>query len=253
MYQVDYNSYRSVRGFNRRVRFLIIHYTSINFGNSIVSLTGASVSAHYLVPNPSDKSYADAGFKNMRIFNLVHEHERAWHAGDSSWDGRSNLNDISIGIEIVNLASDNEGVFIFPPYNPIQIDAIKELMKNILQRYPDILPMNVIGHSDISPGRKSDPGSAFPWKDLYMTGIGAWFDKKTKDKYIGEFRRFLPSKEDVCGMLKRYGYDTSISESDIGYEQLIRAFQLHFRSCNYSGKLDAETAAILYALVEKYR
>ncbi|SUG29913.1 N-acetylmuramoyl-L-alanine amidase [Salmonella enterica subsp. arizonae] len=63
----------------------------------------------------------------MRIFNLVDENERAWHAGVSSWAGRSNLNDTSIGIEMVNLASDNNGVFVFPPYNPVLIDAIKEL------------------------------------------------------------------------------------------------------------------------------
>jgi N-acetyl-anhydromuramyl-L-alanine amidase AmpD len=81
MYQVDYNSYRSVNGFNRRVRFLIMHYTALDFENSIIALTGSSVSAHYLVPDPSDKSYTGAGFKDMRIFNLVDENERAWHAG----------------------------------------------------------------------------------------------------------------------------------------------------------------------------
>lgn len=253
MYQVDYNSYRSVKGFNRRVRFLIMHYTALDFGNSIIALTGSSVSAHYLVPDPSDKSYAGAGFKDMRIFNLVDENERAWHAGVSSWAGRSNLNDTSIGIETVNLATDNNGAFTFPPYNPVQIDAIKELPLNILQRYPDITPVNVVGHSDIAPGRKSDPGAAFPWKELYAAGIGAWFDEETKHKYVEQFSHALPSKDDVTGMLKRYGYDTSGSGSDTGYAQLIRAFQLHFRPCNYSGKLDTETAAILYALVEKYK
>ncbi|OAD97976.1 N-acetylmuramoyl-L-alanine amidase [Pantoea sp. OXWO6B1] len=253
MYQVDYNSYRSVKGFNRRVRFLIMHYTALDFENSIIALTGSSVSAHYLVPDPSDKSYAGAGFKDMRIFNLVDENERAWHAGVSSWVGRSNLNDTSIGIETVNLATDNNGVFTFPPYNPVQIDAIKELALNILQRYPDITPMNVVGHSDIAPGRKSDPGATFPWKELYAAGIGAWFDEETKHKYAEQFSYSLPSKDNITEMLKRYGYDTSGSRSDTGYAQLIRALQLHFRPCNYSGKLDAETAAILYALVEKYK
>ncbi|MGN7972375.1 N-acetylmuramoyl-L-alanine amidase [Serratia sp. 22264] len=253
MYQVDYNSYRSVKGFNRRVRFLVMHYTALNFSESILALTGPSVSAHYLVPDPSDKTYIDAGFKDMRIFNLVDENERAWHAGVSSWAGRSNINDTAIGIETVNLATDHNGVFTFPPYNPIQIEAIKALAANILQRYPDITPVNVVGHSDISPGRKSDPGSAFPWKELYDSGIGAWFDEETKDKYVKQFCKTLPPKDDIIEKLKRYGYDTSGSGSEAGYAQLIRAFQLHFRPCNYSGKMDAETAAVIYALVEKYK
>lgn len=253
MLQIDYNSYRSVKGFNRRVRFLVMHYTAVDFNASIRALTGPSVSAHYLVPDPSDKTYIAAGFKNMRIFNLVDECERAWHAGVSSWDGRNNLNDTAIGIEIVYLATDNNGVFTFPSYDTTQIDALKGLVINILQRYPDITPANVIGHSDISPGRKSDPGAAFPWKALYVAGIGAWFDDKTKDDYAKRFYQTTPAKEDIIVKLKQYGYDTSGAGSDVGYSQLIRAFQLHFRPCNYSGKLDAETAAILYALVEKYK
>ncbi|MFP1788530.1 N-acetylmuramoyl-L-alanine amidase [Lonsdalea quercina] len=253
MYQIDYNSYRSVNGFNRRVRFLIMHYTALDFDNSIITLTGSSVSAHYLVPDPSDNSYTDAGFEDMRIFNLVDENERAWHAGVSSWADRSNLNDSSIGIETVNLATDDNGIFSFPPYNSVQIDAVKELAINILQRYPDITLVNVIGHSDIAPGRKSDPGPAFPWEELYAAGVGAWFDEETKQKYVEQFTLSSPSKDDVTGMLGRYGYDTSGSGSDDGYTQLIRAFQLHFRPSDYSGVLDTETAAILYALVEKYK
>jgi len=254
MYHIDYNSYRSVKGFNRRVRFLVMHYTAVDFAKSTELLSGdGGASAHYLVPDPTDKSYMDAGFKELRIFNLVDENDRAWHAGVSSWDGRSNLNDSSLGIEIVNLASDDNGQFTFPPYHPDQIAAIKQLALNIIQRYPDLSPTNIVAHSDISPYRKSDPGAAFPWKELYDCGIGAWFDEETKDKYLEKFQCSLPAKGDIVSNLQKYGYDISQSSTDSGYQQLIRAFQLHYRQCNYSGVLDSETAAIVYALVEKYK
>ncbi|XBS68134.1 N-acetylmuramoyl-L-alanine amidase [Acerihabitans sp. KWT182] len=252
MYQIDYNSYRTIAGFNRRVRFLVMHYTAINFKGSVAALTGSSVSAHYLVPDPSDKTYQEAGFKDMRIFNLVDENERAWHAGVSVWAGRGNLNDTAIGIETVNVATDINGVFDFPPYHPTQIDAIKQLASNILQRYPDIAPTNVVGHSDIAPGRKSDPGAAFPWKALYDAGIGAWYEDEAKQRYQAQFSNQLPVKADIVAKLSRYGYDISATGAESGYRSVIRAFQLHFRQQNYNGVLDAETAAVLYALVEKY-
>ncbi len=252
MYQIDYNSYRSVKSFSRRVHFLVMHYTAIDFKASIMALTGEKVSAHYLVPDPSEQTYREAGFKDMRIFNLVDENERAWHAGVSSWAGHSHLNDASIGIEIVNLATYHDGTGMFPPYNPIQIDAVKELALNILQRYPDIMPTDVVGHSDIAIGRKSDPGAAFPWRELYSAGIGAWYDDELKSHYQEQFSKNLPPKEEVLAKLKCYGYDISAACTQTGYKDLIRAFQLHFRQENYDGILDVETAAILYALVDKY-
>ncbi|HEY0286867.1 MAG TPA: N-acetylmuramoyl-L-alanine amidase [Pseudomonas sp.] len=251
MYRIDYNSFRSAKSFDRRVRFLVMHYTAIDFKASVAALT-SSVSSHYLVPDPTEKTYIEAGFKDMRIFNLVDENERAWHAGVSQWAGRSNLNDTSIGIEIVNLATDNNGDFTFPPYNPTQIDAVKELAANILQRYPSIKPTHVVGHSDIALGRKSDPGAVFPWQELYAAGIGAWYDYCTKQNYVKQFCNALPAKTDIIAKLKQYGYDTSGAGTESGYNTLLRAFQLHFRQQQYDGVLDAETAAILYALVDKY-
>lgn len=176
MYHIDYNHYRSVSGFNRRVRFLVFHYTTANFASSVATLTGKYVSAHYLAPDPTDQTYINAGFKDMRLFNLVDESERAWHAGVSTWANRTNLNDTSIGIEMVNLAHDEgDGNSVFPPYNPTQINAVIQLAFNIMQRYPDIAPTNVVAHSDIAVGRKNDPGPQFPWKKLYKVGIGAWY------------------------------------------------------------------------------
>lgn len=252
MYIIDYNSYRSVKGFNRRARFLILHYTAGEFQGSVNTLTGPSVSAHYLVPDPLDKTYVAAGFKDLRIFNLVDENERAWHAGASAWGSRNNLNDTSIGIEIVNDASFDQGVFTFPPYNAQQIEAVKQLALSILQRYPDITPVHVLGHSDIAPGRKNDPGPAFPWKELHAAGIGAWYDEATKQRYQARFSCDLPARAQVLAKLKVYGYDVSGAVTDSGYRTLVRALQLHFRPERYDGALDAETAAVLYALVDKY-
>ncbi|WP_093413400.1 MULTISPECIES: N-acetylmuramoyl-L-alanine amidase [unclassified Pseudomonas] len=246
------NNFRSM-GYNSRVRFLILHYTAGNFSSSLTALTGANVSAHYLVPDISDTTYVNAGFTDQQIFSLVDENHRAWHAGVSQWGERSNLNDTSIGIEIVNLASDNQGQFTFPPYHPQQIAAIEQLALDILKRYPDISPRNVVGHSDISVGRKSDPGPAFPWHALYVKGIGAWYDAATQCACLQEYQKNgLPTRTQSLALFKAYGYDIASATTELGFQQLVRAFQLHFRPEKYDGVLDLETAANLVALVKKY-
>jgi len=253
MYPINSTSYRSKNGYNNRVRFLVFHYTAANFSSSVSALTGASVSAHYLIPDFNDPSYLKAGFNEPQIFNLVDENRRAWHAGVSSWSGRNNLNDTSIGVEVVNLATDNQGQFTFPPYQPQQVEAIQYLASNILKRYPDISPINVVGHSDIAAGRKSDPGPMFPWQALYAKGIGAWFDETTQKACMGNYQcNGLPTREHLLGLFRKYGYDTSAATTELGFQRLVRAFQLHFRPARHDGVMDIETAANLAALVKKY-
>lgn len=251
MYKINSDAFRS-QAYNSRVRFLILHYTAGNFASSIEILTGGNVSAHYLVPDPSDSTY---NFDELQIFNLVSTSNRAWHAGVSNWGVRSNLNDQSIGIEIVNQSYvDSNKVLHFLPYNDNQIDAVIFLCKYILSRYSNIEPMYVLGHSDIAPGRKSDPGAKFPWHKLYQHGIGAWYEQSAVDKYIKSFNdSAIPDIKIIQEKLLKYGYHINVTGyMDLQTERCIAAFQMHFRAAKYDGKVDAETVAILFALLDKY-
>ncbi|MDR0483657.1 MAG: N-acetylmuramoyl-L-alanine amidase [Alphaproteobacteria bacterium] len=241
MLEIDYTTHLSPAK-NFRQRFLVLHYTALNFADSVVALKG-DVSAHYLVPTLKsiDSTYP---LDKIVAYSLVSEEQRAWHAGVSDWKDRSNLNDTAIGIEIVNMATDTE----FVPFADEQIDVVIKLCKNILARYPDITPTNVVAHGDIAVGRKMDPGALFPWKKLYDNGIGAWYDDETVEKYKTEFAVSIPTPEDVANKLRNYGY--KYDDADLG--ALFRIFQMHFRNSKYDGILDIETAAIAYALVEKY-
>jgi len=255
MHPIDSTTYRST-AFNQRkddVRFLVLHYTAAPFNASVNALAkGSAVSAHYLVPDPAESSYLKAGFDAMRVFQLVDERERAWHAGVSAWAGSSGLNDSAIGIEVVNLASFNNGRFVFPSYHPQQLEALVPLCQAILQRYPAITPTHVLGHSDVSIGRKSDPGAAFPWQALHQAGVGAWYDQACMQHYQSQFTQRMPAQGEVLERLRRYGYSVPADPDASFVRALLRAFQLHFRPAEYSGRLDSETAAILYALVDRY-
>ena len=143
------SEYDSV-GQNYRERFIILHYTALNREKSLAALTKNQVSAHFLVSDDKDDP----------VFALVPEGKRAWHAGDSEWKNSKNLNDSSLGIEIVN-DGDVSGQFV--PYKSFQIKNVAVLVKYLAEKY-DIPATNIIGHSDIAPQRKSDPGPLFPWK-----------------------------------------------------------------------------------------
>jgi len=243
------------RDFNERngepVAQVILHYTAAPFDSSLRTLTQNGVSAHYLLPDPDEHAYRAAGYDELRVFRLVGEDKRAWHAGASHWGGRDNLNSRAIGIEIVNLARDDKGVFTFPAYREEQVQVLIALMRDILERYPHIGPVDILGHSDVAYWRKSDPGPRLPWRCLHEAGVGAWFDEATRAMYQRRFYMGLPPEVEVERAFQRYGYKPAWNRQ--AFEQRTRAFQMHFRARDYAGRLDAETCAILYALNEKYR
>jgi N-acetylmuramoyl-L-alanine amidase len=221
------------------------------------------VSVHYLVPEPGDDTY---DMHTLRIHRLVAEDRRAWHAGQSYWAGADALNDTSIGIEIVNRSAcvDNdpetesptpeEQTCNFLAFPEKQIELVIRLASDIIKRNPEIDPINVIGHGDIAPDRRVDPGPLFPWKRLYDNGIGAWYDDETVARYRLRFERALPHVASIQRALVSLGYLLEeTGENDTQTRFVIRAFQMHFRPSGISGVVDAETAAILFALIEKYR
>ncbi|ELX8379890.1 N-acetylmuramoyl-L-alanine amidase [Providencia vermicola] len=249
-YYVD-TSYPS-RNTSERVQYVVLHYTVSNDDYSIYLLTKGQVSSHYLIPSqPTQKDNQPV------VLQLVPEELKAWHAGDSHWRYHSGLNDISIGIEIVNagFSVDKKGNKTWAPFNQSQISALIPLVKDIMQRY-NIPAQNIVGHSDIAPLRKEDPGRAFPWETLAKQGIGAWPDAATVTNYLSGRSAYEPGNVLLLQKaLRFYGYaEVPLSgQLDAQTQKIIRAFQMHFRPRNIEGKADAETEAIALALIEKYR
>ncbi|WP_250499562.1 N-acetylmuramoyl-L-alanine amidase [Caballeronia sp. GAWG1-5s-s] len=232
-----------------RVRFLVMHYTEIDEARSLAVLTGDEVSVHYVVP---DAPRIENG--EPVVYQLVPEDKRAWHAGQSYWQGATELNASSIGIENVNLGPiDTPAGRTWQPYPPAQVDALVKLSRDIVERY-GIPPTRVVGHSDIAPQRKIDPGPLFPWRTLYEAGIGAWPDDATVAAHLAGRDPKAPC--DVRALqekLKRYGYDVATDGVlDERTRRVFGAFQMHFRPSDYAGDADAQTDAIAQALLDKY-
>jgi N-acetylmuramoyl-L-alanine amidase len=174
-----------------RVDMLVLHYTFIDGPASLARLCdrAAEVSAHYLIE------------EDGRVFALVEEKMRAWHAGKSSWQGDTDVNSRSVGIELVNPGD--------RPFAEPQLAALIELGQGILSRHP-IPAANVVGHEDVAPGRKQDPGPFFPWARLAQAGIGLW---PFPD----------PSDQPDDAVLEAFGYDLADPPA------ARQAFRNHFR------------------------
>ncbi|MBS1549536.1 MAG: N-acetylmuramoyl-L-alanine amidase [Bacteroidetes bacterium] len=251
-YKVTKNFFPAM-GQNFRQRYLILHYTALDETKSVAVLSQQAVSAHYLV-NDLD---------NNEIFQLVDENKRAYHAGVSRWRNDYNLNDASIGIEIVNMGfkTDASGKKVFVGYSDAQIKKVAALVKDIADRYM-IAPTNILGHSDIAPTRKQDPGPLFPWKKLYDEyQIGMWYDDATMKNFLTQINpeefntqvNTSPFIFKVQTALQQFGYDIVPSGTwDKNNTKVVEAFQYHFRPSLYDGKIDMETWAILQALNQKY-
>lgn len=222
-----------------RAQFIVLHYTSTDFEHSLELLSRGEVSSHYLI----DRAPA-------KIYRLVDENRRAWHAGESEWQGRTWLNSSSIGIELVNPGYEQtaDGRRLWYPYPEPQIDALILLLKDIMQRH-GLKPGAIIGHSDIAAQRKVDPGPLFPWKRLADAGLLPWPDARLVAAHREVFSRALPATEWFQTQLAQQGYRVPRHGMlDEETRNVVAAFQMKYRPARFDGMPDAETAAILAAL-----
>ena len=194
---------------NHSIKFIILHYTETeNLSEAIDLLTSQErrVSSHFVIDT------------NGQIYNLVSESMRAWHAGESSWKGLNDMNSRSIGIEIVN-----SGEKKLKKYPEVQINNLTNLI-HYLEKKHKIPFYNVLGHSDIAPHRKVDPGKHFPWKELYKKKIGLWVDiKKKLDRGLSE-----KESNEFLQNLDRIGYQYPKKKNDKSKNLIIDAFHRHF-------------------------
>ena len=226
----------------RAVDCIILHYTGMAGAEAALRALcdpKREVSCHYLI------------HEDGAVVQLVPEAMRAWHAGASSWHGEADMNSRSIGIEIVNPghAGGAEGGAI-PPFPDVQIDAVIALCRDITRRRA-IPAERVLGHSDIAPGRKIDPGETFAWERLHKAGVGHWVAPAPPVK--GKTLAPGDAGRDVALLqrrLARYGYGLDVSKVyDAQTERVVRAFQRHFRPALVDGRADSSTRRTLGALL----
>jgi N-acetylmuramoyl-L-alanine amidase len=220
------------------IDILLLHYTGMpDADQSLAWLTdpASKVSSHYFV------------FEDGRIVSLVDEGRRAWHAGASQWGSATDINSRSIGIEIAN--SGHPGGL--PDFPQAQIDALIELCRDIVGRRA-IPPRRVLAHSDVSPGRKLDPGERFPWTRLAAEGVGHW--TKPRPPRDGAICARGDEGEHVAtlqALLALYGYAIDVTAHfEQRTEDVVAAFQRHFRQERVDGRADRSTIETLRDLIE---
>lgn len=216
----------------REIDMLVLHYTGMEDDAQALNwlCNGESeVSSHYYIN------------RDGSILQLVDEQARAWHAGRSFWKGDADINSCSIGIEIANAGNE-----AFPAE---QIAAVIALSKDIVERH-DIPAHRILGHSDVSPGRKIDPGKYFPWKLLADTGLGLWVEPEEIEG--GRFFQLGDEGQPIQAlqsMLAVFGYQIGITGVfDQQTETVVKAFQLHYRPQKVDGVADVSTITTLYKL-----
>jgi len=202
------------------ISLLVMHYTGMKSADEALQRlcdSNSQVSSHYVVD------------QDGTIYQLVDEDKRAWHAGISYWRGYKNVNNIAIGIEIVNKGHE----FDYEAFPPVQMEAVASLALDIIKRHK-ILARNVVAHSDIAPTRKSDPGELFDWKFLAEIGVGLY------PKESSQFE---------AGVEKLFDYGYEKAENNEHQQQIITAFQRHFRQAKLDGIWDKECATLLAQLL----
>ncbi|WP_439573310.1 peptidoglycan recognition protein family protein [Phreatobacter sp.] len=220
------------------VDILLLHYTGMRDGLSalhrLCDPNPPRVSCHYLV------------FEDGETVQMVAERRRAWHAGAGSWEGREDVNSRSIGIEIVNPGHE----FGYRPFPQVQVDQVIALAGDILARN-GIAPARVLAHSDIAPARKQDPGELFPWDQLASAGLGLWVppvpDAGGPAYRRGEEGPPIQALQALLGML---GFGIAVTGVfDAATEQVVTAFQRHWRPGRVDGIADAATLRTLRDLL----
>ena len=226
-----------------QIKFLILHYTGMKTEKAAINRLidiKSRVSAHYLIK------------QNGKIITLVPDLYTAWHAGKSVWKNYSSLNKDSIGIEIVNPGHDIN----YKKFSKIQLAALVRLSKFLIKKYR-INSKNILGHSDIAPERKKDPGEKFPWKLLSKKKIGYWHNlnqneliKNRNLKTSSKEKNLFLTNLFKIGYQKKFLYNSNFNR--ISFDQIIsKAFQRRFRPEIINGKIDQECLLISQNLVKK--
>ncbi len=232
-YIEDYSPNHSKKSrFKKNIKFVIIHYTGMQSEiESINRLKNPKfkVSCHYLINRRGD------------IIQLVKDRYIAWHAGKSKWKKFINLNSSSIGIELTNKGHQ----FGYENFNNKQINSLIRLCKNLKKKY-NLKKENFLGHSDIAPLRKNDPGEKFPWKKLSAHNLGCWYSTK-KYKFKNKSNALI--KILFFKNLYKLGYRYfDLKRRNVRDKKVIKAFQQHYLPNNVNGKIDKKTFKISHFL-----